>query len=203
MAVRAALLAAAVATAHGYFADPINLWTGFEPAEISNYRIPALTRTRNGWLIAVSEARTSAADCCFKYLVVRRSPDNGTTWTPSQVLWGANLTDGQGAGNPVLVHDQATGVTMLHGSVNDPTHCNPTLYTFQLDDGGSDGATWGNFMPLAPFLGSYDGATPGPGTGTQIPLASGSPYAGRLIVPAHFGGYNLVVSWFSDDHGKT
>jgi sialidase-1 len=198
----AILAAAAVArTAHAAPWDPVDLFVAGVPPLINNYRIPALVRTRTGTLIAVAEARTAMADCCFKYLVFRRSTDNGTTWSDVAPVWGANLTDNQGAGNPVLVHDNTTGVTFLHGSVNDPTHCSPTLWTFQLDDGGTDGARWGNLKPLAPFLGQYDGATPGPGTGTQ--LGPSSPAPGRLLVPAHYGVYNLDVTWYSDDHGET
>jgi sialidase-1 len=182
--------------------DPVDLFVAGSPPEISNYRIPSLIRTAKGTLIAVAEARTAQADCCFKYLVFRRSTDNGTSWSPVETMFGSNLTDDQGAGNPVLVFDAVTGTTIIHGSVNDPTHCSPTVYTFQLDDGGSDGERWGNFLALTPYLGAYDGATPGPGTGTQI-LDPSSPYHGRLIVAAHYGAYEDDVSWFSDDHGKT
>jgi hypothetical protein len=50
-------------------------------------------------------------------------------------------------------------------------------------------------------LGRYAGATPGPGTGTQLGPHSSTP--GRLIVAAHYGAYEDDVSWYSDDHGSS
>lgn len=152
--------------------------------------------------MAVAEARTALdSDCAYKWLVFTRSTDNGTTWSPVSEVWGRNLTNNQGSGNPVLIFDNITGTLILHGSVNDPQHCSPTLYTFQVDDGGSDGLWWGHFMNLSSFLGPWNGATPGPGTGTQ--LGPNSRYPGRLIVPSHYGVYQDDVSWYSDDHGKS
>ena len=165
------------------------------------YRIPALVRTARGTLVAIAEARTTDRDCTFKFLAFRRSTDNGTTWSPTAELYGRALTHGQGAGNPAVVFDAVTSTIVLHGSVNAPGFCNPNLWTFHLDDGGSDGATWGAPRNISASLGAYAGATPGPGTGAQIP--AGAPLAGRLIIPAHWGAYRDVVSWFSDDHGAT
>ena len=186
-------------------APVVTLFTPGIPASwgVVIYRIPAFVRTARGTLIAVAEARTTNEDCTYKFLAFRRSTDNGTTWSDVAELWGQSLKSPQGAGNPVLVFDSVTGRVNLHGSVNSPGHCNPTLWTFALDDGGSDGVTWNAPVNINHFLGKWAGATPGPGTATQVPIDAPVPFAGRLVVPAHFGAYNEVISWYSDDHGIT
>jgi sialidase-1 len=183
--------------------DPVDLFVSGVPPRVNNYRIPALIQTGTGALVAIAEARTEGkSDCDVKWLAFSRSGDNGTTWSTPAPIWGnTQLPSGWGAGNPVAVWDAVTRRVLIHGTVNNPAHCSPSLYTFQLDDGGSDGQAWGNFKNLSSFLGQWNGATPGPGTGTQ--LGAGSPAPGRLIVPAHFGAYNKDVSWYSDDHGAS
>lgn len=57
----------------------------FAPGEggIPQFRIPALVRTDRGTLVAFSEARTDpSTDCAFKWIVAKRSEDNGSTWGP-------------------------------------------------------------------------------------------------------------------------
>jgi sialidase-1 len=187
-------------------AGAFNLTTLFTPGEPASwgvviYRIPALVRTARGTLIAVAEARTSNSDCSYKFLAFRRSTDNGTTWSPTAEIYGRALTHDQGAGNPAIVFDAVTSTIVLHGSVNAPGFCNPNLWSFHIDDGGSDGAAWSAPRNISGSLGAFAGATPGPGTGAQVP--AGAPHAGRLVIPAHWGAYRDVVSWFSDDHGAT
>ena len=194
-----ALLASAFAVATAY-------QTVFDPTipaawSLNNYRIPALVRTDLGTLIAVAEARTTDADCTYKWLAFSRSTDNGTTWSEPAEVWGRSLPAPQGAGNPVLVYDAVSRTILLHGSVNSPGHCNPTLWTFQLTDGGSDGLHWTQPVNISGFLGKYGGVTPGPGAGAQ--LGPSSPHAGRLLVPGHFGAYQADIVWYSDDHGAS
>ena len=185
-------------------ASPQLLFEGGQPPSwgINNYRIPALIRTDRGTLIAIAEARTSDADCTRKWLAFRRSTDNGTTWSPIANLFGQDsLPKAHGAGNPVVLFDPLTQSILVHGSVNAPGYCNPTLWNFQVSDGGTDGASWGPPTNITQSLGKWAGATPGPGTGAVIP--AGAPHAGRLLVPAHFGAYKFDIVWFSDDHGAS
>ena len=51
-----------------------------QPSSVNNYRIPAVARTHKGTLVAIAEARSANNDCLKKWLVYRRSTDNGTTW---------------------------------------------------------------------------------------------------------------------------
>jgi len=184
---RVAAAAAALATCSALAVPPaVDLFVAGEPPDVAVYRIPALVRTSRGTLVAIAEARTTlTSDCDYKWLAFRRSTDNGTTWSDVAELWGKNLTHGSGAGNPAVVFDNVTGHIILHGSVNDPSHCSPSLWNFQLDDGGSDGAVWGGLRNITADIVPYVGATPGPGTGTQ--LGPDSPAPGRLIIAAHYG----------------
>jgi sialidase-1 len=197
-----AFVAAACSFAPTSSADPTIPIDIFVPAgEPNNYRIPALVRTSKGTLVAIAEARSSGADCCYKYLVSTRSTDNGTTWSPVSEIYGQSLPQTMGAGNPVAVFDNITNHIVLAGSVNDPNHCSPTLWTFVLDDGGSDGVSWSAPRNISAAIAPWGGATPGPGSGTQLGPLSAHP--GRLIVPAHYGVYQDDISWYSDDHGAT
>ncbi len=75
------------------------------------YRIPALLATGKGTLLAFCEARSgSASDSAPTDLVLRRSLDNGKTWTLAQVV--AHFP-GFTAGNPAPVEDRKTGVIWL------------------------------------------------------------------------------------------
>lgn len=181
---------------------PVDILIGGVDANVDNYRIPALLRTDKGTLIVVAEARTQDNDCEHKWLVVRRSTDNGTTWSPIADVYGRDLPGGQTAGNPVLMQDAQTGRVILHFALGTPTQCNPTKDTLQLDDGGSDGVAWGNSFSdgpvhnLSSMLAPWAGILPGPGTGVQLPT-------GRLLVVGHYGAYQTDIVWHSDDHGKT
>jgi hypothetical protein len=61
---------------------------------IEQFRIPALVLTGRGTLIAISEARTAPqTDCGFKWLVARRSTDNGSTWSSNIDVAGHSTPD--------------------------------------------------------------------------------------------------------------
>lgn len=57
-------------------------------AGVHSYRIPALIQTNHGTLIAVADARRDSSRDLPGHitLVIRRSFDNGRTWTPSRTL---------------------------------------------------------------------------------------------------------------------
>lgn len=164
----------------------------------TTYRIPAIVRTPLGTLVAFAERRTGG-DCDPKALVARRSVDNGSSWGDEIVLVGGDGT--VVAGNPTVVFDDATQTIVLAFASGPPAQCDPSADTFVMDDGGSDGVTWGAPRNVSGALGRYRGALPGPGTGAQVPPPS--PHAGRLIFVAHYGAYGEDVVFYSDDHGAT
>ena len=83
----------------------------------SCFRIPALIKTKAGSLLAFAEGRKSnCSDEGDIDLVVKRSTDNGKTWSKLSVIWsdGANT-----CGNPAPVVDQNTGKIYLLMTWND------------------------------------------------------------------------------------
>ncbi|MDD2247629.1 MULTISPECIES: sialidase family protein [unclassified Proteiniphilum] len=186
--------------------------------EYNNYRIPALVVTNEGTLLAFCEGR-EAGDTGDINLLLKRSEDNGTTWSNEQVAWDdADNT----CGNPCPVVDERTGRIWLFTSWNNgkdkesdiisKTSISPRLpYVCYSDD---DGKTWSEPESLEitcrnPSWGWY--AT-GPGIGIQI---KNGRYKGRLVIPANHSyddpkgnlaggpyGYGAHVI-YSDDHGKS
>ncbi|MET7282109.1 exo-alpha-sialidase [Kribbella sp. NPDC005582] len=82
-------------------------------ANSANYRIPSLLVTSAGTLLAGADQRTtSAADSPNDInLVVRRSTDSGTTWSPSQTLldYPGSGADGASAIDSEMLQDSTTG----------------------------------------------------------------------------------------------
>src|SRR5262249_34440674 len=75
------------------------------------YRIPALIVTKKGTLLAFCEGRkASGSDTGEIDVLLRRSFDNGKTWTRTQVVWHDG---GNTCGNPCPVVDAKTGAIWL------------------------------------------------------------------------------------------
>ena len=76
------------------------------------YRIPSLIQAPNGDLLAFAEGRF-AGDHDNVDIVMKRSTDNGQTWSNLQVIYGDQFTDGTTIGNPTPVVDEITGTIWL------------------------------------------------------------------------------------------
>lgn len=185
-----------------------------------SYRIPSLIKAKNGALIAFCEGRKEGAgDAGDIDLLMKRSTDNGKTWSPQLVVWddGTNT-----CGNPCPVLDEQTGEILLllthnRGDVSEKdiiTKKSSSTRTVWLSRSSDNGATWATPVEITqttkkPEWGWY--AT-GPGVGIQI---KNGPRQGRLVIPCDFsyddpngkvrnGPFEYGAhAIYSDDHGKT
>lgn len=176
----------------------------------SNYRIPSLITVKDGAILAFAEARKDhRGDSGNIDLVMKRSTDNGQTWSPLQVVWDAGPNT---AGNPCPVLDQFTGrIVMLmcwnlatdhgrdlHAGTSEDTR---RVYQTYSDD---NGLTWSEAVEITSAVKPLNWwwyAT-GPGVGIQI---RNGPKSGRLVIPANHSaeGYYGAHTLFSDDGGET
>jgi sialidase-1 len=178
------------------------------------FRIPAIVKTKANTLLAFAEARlTGCGDEGNIDLVVKRSSDNGKTWSNMQVIWH---DQGNTCGNPAPVVDQNTGKIHLLmtwnlgtdaiGTINDGTSADTRrVYVTSSSD---DGVTWAVPKEITtdvkkPEWGWY--AT-GPCHGIQLTKGD---YAGRLVIPCDNielkskGGRGHAHLIYSDDAGAT
>lgn len=178
----------------------------------ASFRIPALVVSTQGTVLAFAEGRkNSASDTGDIDLVLKRSDDNGKTWSPLQVI----LDDtGNTCGNPAPVVDRETGTIFLlstHnlGSDREAAIINQTstgtrkVFVMQSTD---DGRTWSEAKEITRCVkkDNWTWYATGPCQGIQL---TGGSYKGRLIVPcdhieAKTGKYYSHII-YSDDHGKS
>lgn len=166
---------------------------------VTEYRIPIITSTVSGYLIAAVEARKfTGGDASQKFLAVRRSLDGGKRWQPQQFLLndGPQVKDGLNLG--AIVTDRITGTVFITyqtcGHFTDKK-CTPTAHLINSTD---EGVTWNQAVNISTQIGTHDFAA-GPGFGIQKQYP---PHVGRLI----FCGHQWINGTFcilSDDHGKT
>ncbi|MFJ6895538.1 exo-alpha-sialidase [Streptomyces hokutonensis] len=109
------------------------------------FRIPAVVRTNDGTLLAFAEGRVlNCGDAADIDIVVKRSTDDGATWSPLQVV---NHGGGDTHGNPAPVVDRGTGRILLAETYNtgrtDSASCSvPCDRTPHLQYSDDDGLTW-------------------------------------------------------------
>lgn len=188
---------------------------------VNSYRIPSMCTTKNGTLLAFAEARRDSwQDRSFTNVVVKRSTDNGKTWSKLQYLTSVPGGCNPGAFiQPCPVVDKQTGdifvFVVLWKVQGDKNGTSNQAYLIKSVD---DGVTWsdpreisGEIMTEKPYPGqtvNYQNVYGfGPGSGLQM---QGGEHAGRLIVPcsqSYVGTNGKVkksnVTVYSDDHGAT
>lgn len=184
------------------FSDTTQL---FEPAKdgYTMFHVPALLITQKGTVLAFAEGRFGKGkDWDDIDLVMRRSDDNGKTWTPLTIL--IPHTPGKPTSNIVPIADK-NGTVHLLFQVN---YAN--AYYMKSKD---EGKTWSKPVDITyafdAFKQEYPWHVLAPGPGHAIQMISG-----RLLVPVWLcipdkskpGGDHrpsCVATIYSDDHGKT
>ena len=178
------------------------------------YRIPAIVKSKSNTLLAFAEARKarSNGDSGDIDLVVKRSSDNGKTWSKQITIWN----DGQNTcGNPVPIVDDRGRIHLLMtwnfqtdkwGAITNRTgeDSRRPYYTYSDDDG----ITWAQPVEITSSVKKekWDWYATGPCHGIQIQKGI---HKGRLVAPNYFTtresgkvtSYSHII--YSDDYGKT
>ncbi|GAB1332065.1 exo-alpha-sialidase [Streptomyces sennicomposti] len=176
------------------------------------YRIPALTRTTKGTLLAAYDARPTLSDLPSNIgVVLRRSTDGGVTWQAQQVV--RKDAAPKGYGNPSLLVDRETGRIFLFyaagvnqgffGSATGNDESDPNVLQADYSYSDDDGVTWQHRRITAQIKNpAWGGMFAASGEGIQIRQGA---YKGRLIqqYAIRNNGANYAVSAYSDDHGAT
>ena len=193
------------------------LWKQGE-GKYKNYRIPSIITTKNGTVLAFCEGR-EAGDTGNIDVLIKRSNDNGKTWSKSSLVWDDEFNT---CGNPTPVQDLITGriwlfMTWNNGNDNETQIINKTSISKRvpyLSYSDDDGLTWSKPKNMANSCSNdkWGWYATGPGVGIQI---KNGPHKGRLLVPANHsygdkngnirnGPYNYGAhSIYSDDNGET
>ena len=162
------------------------------------YRVPGIITTPKGTLIIYYEARMGRGDWTKQDIIMRRSNDNGETWSKREYLIKGN--DSTTLHNTVFFSD--TKKNCIHVLYNE--NYNKCYYMNSYDDG----YTWSKKCDITnvfcQFSKEYDWNVIAVGPGHGIQLENG-----RLIVPVWLstGGKShrpsVISNIYSDDHGKT
>lgn len=176
------------------------------------YRIPALAVTTKGTVLGFCEGRkNSASDTGDIDLLVKRSTDNGRTWSRQRVLWD---DAGNTCGNPCAVVERETGTIWLLATWNrgddresqiiaqTSKDTRRVFVTHSIDDG----LNWSDPQDITADVKRDDWTwyATGPGSGIQV---QHGPRQGRLVIPCdHIEAgteryYSHII--YSDDLGKS
>jgi len=179
------------------------------------YRIPALAVTAKGTVLAFCEGRKGGtSDAGDIDLLLKRSTDNGKTWSPQQIVWDDS---GNTCGNPVPVVDRETGTIWLLMTWNLGADGEEAIKARTATDtrrvfvtrSSDDGLSWSPPRDITDTVKKPEWTwyATGPGGGIQIEQG---PHKGRIVVPCNhieaptghdYRNYSHV--FYSDDHGKT
>ena len=178
----------------------IDLFASENNDEVACYRIPALITAPNGDLVAAIDVRIpSCADLRGNgniNIVIRRSTDNGTTWTATKRI--VDFPEGQSASDPSMIVDKITGEIFMFYNFMDLKK-EKDVYYFHAIKSKDNGKSWSKPVDITPQItkpewqNDFKFITSGRGVQTK---------SGKLL---HcLVNLNVGLHVFgSDDHGKT
>lgn len=167
------------------------------------FRIPAIVTTNDGELLAICEGRkTSRSDHGDVDLVMKRSGDNGQTWSPLSLIYEEGAEAAITIGNPCPIVDRLTNTIWLPF-----TRDNDDVLLTSSRDGGK---TWSAPRVITASVKRDDWTWYATGPGNGIQLERG-PSKGRLVIPCDHRVNNIADRRratrshiiYSDDHGET
>ncbi len=183
---------------------------------VHTYRIPGLTTTMAGTLIAVFDLRhKTTRDLPGDVDIgMRRSTNRGTTWEPTRVILDFPKDEpnsrGNGVGDPCILADTQTGSIFVAGlwskgnrgwDGSGPGLTPEETGQFVLTRSDDDGRTWSKPINITSQVKQPEWrlCLQGPGRGIQL-------QDGTLVMPAQYkDDENVPHSFFiySEDHGAT
>lgn len=185
--------------------DP-ELYTVFGAGKdnVNTYRIPSLVVANDGSIIVFGEARRiSWRDKSRTDVVIKRSTDNGKTWSEMK-----DITKGSTGAfmDPTPVVDKQTGEIFLFCNFwPEDDHSGKTNRSILITS-NDNGKTWSDPKDITDEILSPGQWSMGFGPGKGIQLEKGQ-YKNRLIMPMRLAdadkGSYYNISLYSDDHGQT
>lgn len=191
----------------------------FEMGEAGSkyYRIPALTKAKDGSLVAIADKRGDALGDLPNIITIvsKRSTDNGKTWSDMSIVAQGDTVTQCGYGDAVVIADEKEGnlVAVFSGNnglwASNENNLSRTYTSTSTDNGQS-------WTPIVDITDQVYGGVYGEGTrhglftgsGSGIQLKHGK-HAGRMILvvaarnDASWGGTMSNYAVYSDDGGKT
>jgi len=176
------------------------------------FRIPAIITTVKGTILAFAEGRRNgSSDTGDIDIVLKRSEDNGKTWSNLMIVWN----DAENVcGNPAPVVDKSTGTIYLLSTWNLGTDHESDIVKQTSKDSRrvfilystDDGKNWSQAKEITGSVKKSDWTWYATGPCHGIQLETGK-YKDRLIIPCDHieSGTNKYYSHiiYSDDHGTT
>ena len=176
------------------------------------FRIPAIIATLKGTLLAFAEARKNGCgDTGDIDLVVKRSNDNGETWSNMETVWNDSTNT---CGNPVPIVDRKTGHIILLSTWNLGIDHEKDIIAGKSKDtrrvfvlsSKDDGLSWSKAKEITKDVKHADWTWYATGPGSAIQLQNGK-HKGRLVVSSNhvedtIAKRNYVQAIYSDNHGK-